>query len=201
MKKQVVVIHGGDAFDTYEKYIENLRAEEIDFDDLFQKGWKKTLADRLGDGFQVIAPQMPNKANAKYLEWKIWFDKITPFVTDGVILVGHSLGGMFLARYLAENTFARKIRAVMIVASPHTKQLGESLADFVIPRDLSRFEKQSGDIFLYYSSDDPLVINAFEHMKSYQKSLPKAHIRTFTDRGHFSQEEFPEIVEDIKKLK
>ncbi|HEY4500344.1 MAG TPA: hypothetical protein VJH25_00955, partial [Candidatus Paceibacterota bacterium] len=59
-------------------------------------------------------------------------------------------------------------------------------------------EKQGGEIFLYYSTDDTVV--PFVNMKGYEKALPKAHTCVFKDRGHFSQEEFPKIVEDIKKM-
>ncbi len=199
MKKQIVVIHGGDSFDTYEEYMENLRVEEINLEDFFRKGWKKNLAERLGDDFVVIAPRMPNEANAKYLEWKIWFDKIAPFIEDGVILIGHSLGGIFLAKYLSENTFPKKIRATMIVASPYTEISDRCMADFILPESLKQFEKQGGDIFLYYSEDDEVV--PFKSLKGYEKDLPEADTCIFKDRGHFGQEEFPEIVAQIKKLK
>ena len=196
----MLIIHGGDAFDTYKEYLENLRRETLDFEDLFKKGWKNSLQDKLGDKFQVITPRMPNGNNAKYLEWKIWFEKIIPFIKNGVILIGHSLGGMFLAQYLAENKFPKKIKATIIVAAPHTDELNESLADFIIPKNLKLLEKQGGNIFLYYSSDDLVVPNALKHLKVYQKALPKAIAKIFTDHGHFSIPEFPEIVNQIKKL-
>ncbi|MEK7163336.1 MAG: alpha/beta fold hydrolase [Patescibacteria group bacterium] len=202
MKKgiQVIAIHGGDAYDTYEQYIESLLKEKIDYKDFFKKGWKKTLAEKLDDRFEVITPRFPNEANAKYKEWKIRFEKIIPFINDGVVLIGHSLGGMFLARYLAENKFPKKIKATMIVASPHTEKLDHSLADFIIPKNLVPFEEQGGEIFLYYSNDDPLMKEPMEHLKSYQRCLPNIHVRTFSDHGHFSGEEFPEIISDIKNL-
>jgi pimeloyl-ACP methyl ester carboxylesterase len=107
---------------------------------------------------------------------------------------------MFLARYLAENKFPKNIAATMLVSSPHTAEMEQSLADFIIPKDLKLFEKQGGKIFLYYSSDDPFIGNALDHMEAYRKSLPKAIPRTFSDRGHFLIEKFPEIIEDIRNL-
>jgi len=181
MKKQVIVIHGGDAFDTYEEYLKNLQ-------------------DKLGNDYQVIAPRMPNASNAKYLEWQIWFEKVIPFINDNVVLVGHSLGGMFLAKYLAENKFPKKIKATLLIASPHTDELKEPIADFIIPKDLSLLGEQGGKIFLYYSSDDTVVANALKHLEIFQKNLPRAKAVIFTDRGHFSSPEFPEIVSQIKNL-
>jgi hypothetical protein len=78
MKKQVVVIHGGDTFDSYEDYLTFLNAFEVDKESLFLKDWKSTLQSELGENYEVLCLQMPNMFNAKYLEWKIWFEKYIP---------------------------------------------------------------------------------------------------------------------------
>lgn len=200
MKRQVVIIHGGDSFDTHEEYIDFLRSFEIEDLDYFRgKSWKNTLQERLGDGFEVIAPRMPNPLNARYAEWKIWFEKLVPFLADGVTFIGHSLGGIFLAKYLSENEFPKKVRATILLAAPFDGEGDEeSLADFVLPESLDLFANQGGKIFLYHSKDDP-VVKYFQQAK-YQKALPNAEAVTFEDREHFNQEEFPELVECIKKI-
>ena len=106
MKKQVVVIHGGDTFKTYEQYLRFLKRFDIDFE-RYRSGkndWKTNLREALGEEYEVIAPVMPNKNNAKYPEWQIWFEKFIPFLNGEIILVGHSLGGTFIAKYLSEKT-------------------------------------------------------------------------------------------------
>ncbi len=37
-------------------------------------------------------------------------------------------------------------------------------------------------------------------MKEYKAALPNATERIFEDRGHFNQEELPEIITDIKRI-
>ncbi len=202
MKKQVIVIHGGDTFRNHEEYISFLKNFEIDaeyFDGLKKKGWKPTLDDRLGNDYEVVAPQMPCKGNAKYVEWKIWFDKLAPFFKDGIILVGHSMGGIFLAKYLSENKLPVKIAAVFIVAAPYDEEDSESsLADFILPKSLKPFSEQAEKIFIYHSKDDSTV--PYKNSEKYKKALPRANLFSFEDRGHFNQEELPEIVRDIKNL-
>ena len=199
MKKQIVVIDGGDAFNTYEEYLSFLRKKEFDFNRLNKRGWKETLSEKLGEGFEVIIPKMPNYANARYLEWKIWFEKLIPFLEDEVTLVGHSLGGIFLAKYLSENSFPKRVRAILLVAPPYdTEGTDDSLVDFTLLRAPSNLTEQSGKIFLYHSEDDPIV--PFSNLRKYEKELPSAKVRILKDRGHFLQEEFPELVEDIKGL-
>ena len=199
MKKQIVVIHGGNTFDTYEEYLDYLKNYELDFDRIKAEGWKETLDEKLGEGFEIISPEMPNSSNAKYSEWKIIFDKLIPFLEDTVVLVGHSLGGIFIARYLSENKFPKKILATYLIAAPYDdKDSEDSLADFVLPATLEKLEKQGGKIFIYHSKDDPIV--PFVDVKKYTKALPRAEKNIFKTQGHFMQEEFPELIESIQHL-
>lgn len=186
-------------FDTYEEYIADLKASEFDVDDLNSEGWKDGLQAKLGRTYEVIAPKMPNPSNAKYLEWKIWFDKITPLMKDGAVLIGHSLGGIFLAKYLAENQLPKKAKAVLLVAAPFSAEtLGASMVDFDLPRDLSKLAAFKGSLHFYHSKDDPFV--GFANFEGYRSAVPGATFHVFADRGHFIGEKFPEIVKDIKAL-
>ena len=198
MKQQVVIIHGGNAFETYEEYLEDLKTTELTVERLLSKGWKANLAQELGDAFFVLAPKMPNAQNARFLEWKIWVEKLIPLLEEDVIFVGHSLGGIFLVKYLAENAYPKKIKATFLVAAPYNTPTRHSLVDFTIITHLDSFAKQAGEIYLYHSKDDMVV--PFENVKRYGKDLPNAHVAVFEERGHFNEESFPELVEEVKKI-
>lgn len=203
MKKQVVVIHGGDTFRTYKDYLLYLRKKKLDFESLKseKRGWKAGLNDALGRNFEVILPRMPNPINAKYSEWKIIFNKLLPFLKNRVVLVGHSLGGIFLAKYLAESKFPKKILATFLIAAPYDgkdRNANYTLGDFVLPKSLVQFQKQGGKIFICHSKDDPVV--PFKDLQKYQNALPTANAATFEERGHFNQEKFSWLVRNIKKL-
>lgn len=190
-------------FPTYEEYLAYLKNFKIESLDFFRgkKGWKTTLQETLGDEYEVLLPRMPNGSNAKYLEWKIWFEKLIPFLEDGTILVGHSLGALFLAKYLAEEIFPKKITATFLVAAPYDTDGDRPLTEFVLPDSLRRFEEQGGKIFLYQSTDDPLV--QFSELAKYQRALPHAQVRALEGRGHFLDKDhpiFPELVADIQSL-
>src|SRR3972149_11433312 len=103
MKQQIIVIHGGTTFKSYGDYIYYLKNKEISLDELtLKKDWKDTLEEKLGKTFEVLFPRMPNRTHARYKEWKIWFERIVPLLNDGVFFIGHSLGGIFLVKYLSE---------------------------------------------------------------------------------------------------
>ncbi len=212
MKKQVLVIHGGETFLSYEKYLEYLKNYEIDFEKIKKKqnGWKKHLQEDLGDDFEVIQPQMPSFRNAKYAEWKIWLEKYLPILHNNIILIGHSLGGIFWAKYLSENKFPVKISQLHLVSAPfdnndkknsrnRNKCEEYDLVDFNFSGGLSNVKNQVKNIFLYHSKDDPIV--PFVDLEKYTGALPTAKEMVFEDRGHFSVEKFPEIIKNIAQNK
>ncbi len=198
MRPQIFVIHGGDAFDTYEEYLANLRAKTTTLERLSARGWKLSLRDRLADIADVYTPEMPNKQNAKYAEWKIWFGKIVPLMNDGVVLVGHSLGGIFLAKYLSEEILPTKIRATLLVAPPFNTATNHPLADFNLGEELHKLQDRGGEIVFYHSRDDQVV--PYSNLEDYRRALPLARYVSFENRGHFNQESFLEIEEDLRKL-
>ena len=198
MKKQVVIIHGGDTFGTYEEYLNFLLKYSIDIERYkFDKDdWKKWLREDLGEGYEVILPIMPNKTNARFEEWKLWMDKIVPFLNDDVIFVGHSMGGSFLVKYLSENKFPKKIKAVFLVSAMFDyDDDGYSLQSFSLPEKL---DLQTDKVYLYHSKDDEVV--PFRSMTNFKLKLLNAVTRIFEDRGHMNQETFPELATDIKDL-
>jgi len=195
---QVLVIHGGNAFETNEEYFSYLQNKELSLEDLKFKGWKDNLAKNLGEGYEVIAPRMPNSQDARYKEWKIWLEKVINLLDDDLVLIGHSLGGICITKYLSENISPKKIKATFLVAAPFNSEGKHPLVDFVLSENISALEKQGGQIHIYHSKDDAVV--PYSNCEDYQKALPSATLRTFTDRGHFHQPDFPEIIDDLKSL-
>ena len=198
-QQQVMHIHGGSAFDTYEQYIENLKkwSYKIDSSDRLQR-WSWNYYNFLNpDTYLVIQPEMPSKQNAKYLEWKIWFEKSFEFLEDGIILVGHSLGGIFLAKYLSENSFPFTITQLHLVAPVYSHENDdEQLADFRLAKfPGTLLEKEIPEIHIYHSKDDTIV--PFEESEKYHKHIPNSQLHVFEGRGHFLGEEFPELFNNI----
>ncbi|MDC0506138.1 hypothetical protein OAN96_00935 [Candidatus Gracilibacteria bacterium] len=198
---QIIFIHGGEAFDTLEQYHDFLRDKKYDPRKIKSERWKHRLPEFLGESFDYIIPTMPAKENADYEAWKIWFEKIFPYLQDGkIILVGGSLGGIFLPKYLSENDFPKNIDQLHLISGPFDESGmdGEGVGNFKLENfeGLRNIDKKVEKIFLYHSRDDFVV--PYEHAEKYLKYLPSAQLMTFEDRGHFLQAEFPELIENIK---
>lgn len=197
-KVQAVVIHGGETFSSREAYLAYLRTTPVSLEYLeSRKSWKGGMIAALEDRIDFYSLRMPNATCAVYEEWEIWFSRFVPFLRDHTLLIGHSLGGIFLAKYLSLHTLPFVVEGTFLVAPPFSEEVhGDTLSDFSLGGvSLEGFAAQGGDIFIYQSTDDEIVSAA--HARCYQKALPKATVRMFADRGHFIGEEFPEIMTDI----
>lgn len=196
--KQVIVIHGGNSYENYEEYLKELKAKDLTIDRLRSVSWKENLQKGLGENFDVLTPRMPNMQNAKYLEWKIWFEKIINLLDEEVILIGHSLGGIFILKYLSENNYPKKIKATFLIAAPYSTPTRYPLSDFVINTPLGNFIKQAGKVFIFHSRDDLVV--PFDNSERFKKDIPNAQFVVFEDKGHFNDSQFSELVEELRKL-
>lgn len=197
-RTQVMFIHGGMTFKNNRDYLHYLRTRSISIKEKIK--WNEGyLKKKLGKDFEVIKPRMPLQENAKYIEWKIHFERHFPKLKDNIILIGSSLGGIFLAKYLSENKFPRKILSIYLVCPPFDDTLKkEDLAGgFKLKSDLSMIEKNSKRINLLFSKDDDIV--PVSQAEKYRNKLKKANIVIYAHvNGHFKISKFPEIVKMIK---
>jgi uncharacterized protein len=198
--KQLVFIHGGSAYSQYDDFITYLQTSEMrNPNGVRPERWSDTLRRELGPDWDVFTPVMPNKENAKYLEWKIWFERHFPFLHNSAVLVGWSQGGWFLTKYLIENTTPFTVKALYLVGAPFESEDfgGEDGGDFAF--DTSRAGELSvkvASIHIIHSKDDFVV--PYTHARKYQEAIPKATLTTYSDRGHFLQSEFPELIKSIQ---
>lgn len=192
------MIHGGTTFKSQKDYLLYLQNKEVSM--VSAPYWEADLENKLGNTFEIIRPRMPLSDNAKYRDWKILFEKYIPFLSKDYILIGSSLGGIFLAKYLSENDMPKKALSVYIVCAPFDGNLPtEDLAGgFKLKSNLSMIEKNCKNLYVMFSDDDDVV--PVSHAEKYREKLPGAQILIYNDRrGHFTAPTFPEIIKLIKK--
>ena len=197
-KTQIFIIHGGMTFKNKKDYLHYLKTRKISIEGKIR--WRDDYLDKkLGEYCEIIRPRMPLQDNAKYEEWKIHFERYFPHLRNNIILIGQSLGGTFLAKYLSENKLPKKILSLYLIGSAFDDTLpGEDLVGgFKLKSDISMIEKNSPNLNLLFSKDDDVV--PVSHAEKFRKKLKNANIIIYESKnGHFKISEFPEIVEMIK---
>jgi predicted alpha/beta hydrolase family esterase len=197
MKSQIVFIHGGNSFANREEFYAALRTWTYNPNHPERKRWRDSIARELSDTHEFFVPAMPCKQNADYTAWVIWFEKLFPYLRGDVILIGHSLGGGFLLRYLTENILPASISQLHLVAPVVDELDCPGVGGFSI--DLSTwsgFQSKIKASHLWHSSDDKLV--PIHHSERLAVKLPTAIFHRFTNYGHFLTEEFPELKTILK---
>ena len=198
-KTHILIIHGGMTFKNKKDYLHFLKTRKISIEPKIR--WSNNyLTKKLGKNFEIIKPRMPLQDNAKYNDWKIYFERYFPYLRNNIILIGSSLGGIFLAKYLSENKFPKKILSTYLICPPFDNTLpGEDLVGgFKLKSDLSLIEKNSKNLNLLFSKDDDVV--PVSHAEKYRKKLKNANIIIYKSKnGHFKILKFPEIIKMIKE--
>ncbi len=113
--RTLIFIHGGESFRTHEEYLNWIETQAVEWNlspfEIHEekKRWKLEISRRVTElGDNVYLPDFPNPQNAKYEEWKLFFDAWIRRVqlSDEIILVGTSLGGCFLLKYFSDSSLA-----------------------------------------------------------------------------------------------
>ncbi|HEA46172.1 MAG TPA: hypothetical protein ENH99_00100 [Candidatus Pacearchaeota archaeon] len=198
-KLQLLYIHGGRTSKSRKDYLKMLKTRIMSIEK--KGGWDGGYLDKkLGKKLQIVRPRMPLQDNAKYEDWKIHFERYFPYLKDNIILMGQSLGGIFLAKYLSENKFPKKILSTYLICPPFDNSLpGEDLVGgFKLKGDLSLIEKNSKNLNLLFSKKDDVV--PISHANKYKSRLKDARIIIYNNiEGHFSIPKFPNIIRMIKR--
>lgn len=193
--KQVLIIHGGDSFNTYDEFLKDLIESPLDYERLKPyAGWKEWIVNELND-VDLLMPRFPNAQNAQFSEWSIYFEKILPFLGGDVILIGHSLGAMFLAKYLHEKPLSNPVRKLVLIAGGYDEDT-EGYGSFRI-KSATDLKKSADEIHLLHSEDDPVV--PYDALDKYAKDVPAAKVHRFSDKNHFLIPTFPELLEIIRQ--
>ena len=163
--------------------------------------WSDEYLNKALKEYEIIKPRMPLQDNARYGDWKITFERYFHLLRHNSILIGSSLGGIFLAKYLSEHKFPKKIKAVYLIAAPYDNSLpGEDLVGgFKLKSDLTLIEKNCKRVVLMFSKYDDVV--PVSHAEKFRRKLRNSEIIIYKHiKGHFKITKFPEIVKHIRNL-
>ena len=156
------------------------------------------LRDALGAGYDVRCPSMPNADRPEYEAWKRRIVEELAELDGEVILVGHSLGGSILLKYLSEEKVGRSVAGLFLVAPPYWGVEDWDVGEYELQADFASQLPRELPMFFYHSRDDDVV--PFAHLALYAERLPLATVRELEGRGHQLNDDLSEVAQDIKRL-
>lgn len=158
----------------------------------------RSLGMELGDGFLVDFPTMPEEDDPDYERWRPAIAEAISRAAVPVVVVGHSLGGYFLIRYLSSETIEARIAAICIIAAPFPS--GDPawvFEGFELPERFGARLPTDAAVLLYASEDDDTI--PFAHRDLYAAAIPGA-VRRTTVGGHQLGNDLAIVADDIRRI-
>ena len=157
-----------------------------------------SLQNALGSDYEVRYPRMVNEDSPEYADWKAQIASELAALDGEVFLVGHSVGGSVLLKYLSDERVERSIAGLFVIAAPHWGEDEFWRWDEVqLPPDVAAKLANIRRIFLYHSRDDEIV--PFAHLALHAANLPHATIREVDGRGHQFRNDLADVAEDMMR--
>lgn len=156
------------------------------------------LKHTLGTACELLYPIMPQPENPRYNLWKTKLEKVLAVPEGQLILIGHSLGGSVLLKYLSENEIRKPVSGLLLIATPYWGKAGWDIDEFMLNEDFAKRLSHVPRIHLYHSRGDEVV--PFDHLGLYRKKLPQAKVSVIEGAEHAFNKGLPEAVRDIKRL-
>ena len=158
------------------------------------------LANELRDrGFEVLTPTLSLKSGDELDPLKIIEELKTQvgFLKKDDILLGHSLGGVVVLRYLEAAEMTETPRAVILVASPWKVARPDLRHFFLDELDTDVVMWKAREFVVIHSTDDKLV--PIEHGKKLAEVLKARFIQTNSD-DHFMAEQYSILLQTIEDI-
>lgn len=131
------------------------------------RDWMPWIKRELGKKkIKVYIPDMPNTEEPEVDKWIEHISKVVGKPDKNTILIGHSLGGNAILRYLQQMKSGQKVGAAIIVASWLNRRKGKFRTParrkmmspwFKTPLYFNRIAKHSESFTALYSDDDRYV--------------------------------------------
>lgn len=153
------------------------------------------LRKHMGDEFRIYDPIIEKPNDPTYPMWKEMIDTELRSLKGTVYLIGHSLGGSTLLKYLSEETCKLQIAGLFLIAPPYWGKAGWDAEEFELKNDLSKTLPDIPEIHLYHCLHDPVV--PVDHAKFYHNLIPSALIHMLKGNDHSFSNGLPLLLDHM----
>ena len=154
------------------------------------------LRKELGPDYEVLFPPMPDPDDPHYDPWSRRLEEILDAAESPLVVVGHSLGGSVVLKYLSEHGRPEPVIGLVLVATPYWGQSGWE-REWALPEGWPDPASELPPTVLVHSRDDEEI--PFAHLELYAQRLPAATVRPLDGNGHlFNRGDLSEIIEAIQ---
>lgn len=151
--------------------------------------------------YQVSFPLIADPEAPSWEMWQKMFQQELEPLAAKTLLIGHSLGGSMLLKYLSEQPDALKntpIKAFILISTPVWGTTDWKVAEFGLKPDYVDALPDLPEIHIFHSEADSIV--PYKHAEIYQQQLPDAVLHLQPGDNHVFSEGLPELIALIREL-
>lgn len=157
------------------------------------------LRRELAGEIEIRAPLMPVPDAPDAAAWDTAIAAHAAGLRAPFVLVGHSLGGSTILKYLAAHPAPMRPAGVLCIAAPYWGMPGWEAPEYGLPPDFAGRLGALSHLVFYHSRDDDVVTSS--HLQRYGSELPQAELREVDGRGHlFADGGAADIAADIRTM-
>lgn len=144
----------------------------------------------------VHVPDFPNSENPTYEEWKAHFEKNYGKIWPQDVLIGHSLGGGFIQRYLSEKNITVD-HIILVAPACHDHGINEIANFFDTDFDYEKIKARANKITILASDNDQFI-----DLKDFEKLAKNlgTELTLLPKRDHLCDPDFPEILDILDHM-
>lgn len=151
------------------------------------------LRKSLNNEYEIQYPVIDDPEAPSYAMWQSMLRQELANRSEAVVLIGHSLGGSMLLKFLSEEAVATPIKALFLVAIPFWGKDGWDVKEFALRHNFQHFLPDIPAIHLFHCKDDPIVDS--NHMALYKKTIPNAVEHEMSGNDHAFAKGFNDIIQ------
>jgi predicted alpha/beta hydrolase family esterase len=179
--REILFIQGGGGHDVHDAWDDKLVT---------------SLRRALGEGYKVRYPRMPHEDDPSYAKWAPAIRREIAALSDGAVVVAHSIGGTMLTNTLAEQAPEPELGAIMLVSSPFVGEGGWPADEYAPPADLGAKLPRGVPVHIFHGSDDDTAPPS--HAGLYARAIPQAQVHRLPGRDHQLNNDLSEVAEVIR---
>ena len=162
------------------------------------RGWLASLQTALGEEYHINYPELKSDGSAPDFGWVRQIGGKISETTGDIILVGHSLGASLILKYLSENSAAREITGIFLVATPFWNGNEDWQRGLKLQENFAEKLPRYAPLFFYHCQDDEEV--PFSSLDHYKQNINWAVFREIKQGGHQLNNQLTLVANDIKSI-
>ncbi len=156
------------------------------------------IKHELNDSSLFHAPSMPNPNSPDCQSWMEALDANVHKSAGPLILIGHSLGGSVILKYLSENIVETEIQHVLLLAVPFWGSQGWNISSYHLKNENIDQLLNFNNINFFHCLDDKVV--PASHLKEHLNLIPHAEGQIFKTGDHYFTDCIGKIKKQIRQL-